>query len=335
MKRDDVDAVIIGTGWQTHVEISIAAMRAGKTVGCEVGGAITVEECFCLVNAYEKTKTSIMFLENCCFGREELAALHMVRQGILGDIVHYEDGYCHDCRFLMYEEPPEQNFRLTEARKRNCDCYPTHGTGSIAKILDINRGNRFVSLTSTASCAKGLKQYAVDKYNGEHPIANIEISQGDVVTTVIKCAGGETVTLTFTLTIPRWYSRCFQVCGTKGMFDENSKSIWLGIEDKDWEHGNMKTLLEKYDHPMWKRYVERGTHGEHEGMDGLMVDAFFAAIRENKPMPVDVYDMATLMAITPLTEQSILLGSAPVAFPDFTNGRWMFRSRDEEWDYSL
>ena len=39
-------------------------------------------------------------------------------------------------------------------------------------------------------------------------------------------------------------------------------------------------------------------------------------------MWIDVYDMASWMAITPLTEQSIATGKV-VEIPDFTNGKWV------------
>ena len=276
-----------------------------------------------------------MFLENCCFGREELAALHMVRQGLFGDIVHCQGGYCHDCRYLLLDESIEYNFRLIEAQNRNCEYYPTHAMGPLAKVLNINRGNRIVSLSSFASAAKGVNAGAQEKGGDTHPLAHAPIAQADVITTVMKCAGGQTVSLTLNTSLPRWYSRCFQVQGTKGLFDENSRSVFLGTEDPDWKRCNMEEYLDRYDHPMWKRFVQTGVRGEHGGMDGLMIDAFFAAIRTGNPMPVDVYDMAALMAITPLSEQSIALGGAPVAFPDFTGGRWMCRKDEPTWAYSL
>ena len=332
---DAVETVLIGTDWLTHVEYSVMAMRAGKTVGCEVGGGTTVEDSWRLVRAYEETGTPVMFLENCCFGREELAALHMAKQGLFGDIVHCEGGYCHDCRWLLFDENIEYNFRLIEARNRNCEYYPTHAMGPLAKVLGLNRGNRILSLSSFASPAKGVNAYAQEKYGDRHPLAQAKMQQADVVTTVLTCAGGQTVTLKLNTSLPRWYSRCFQVQGTKALFDENSRSVCFAGEEEAWQRGNMDTYLEKYDHPMWKRFVQQGMRGQHGGMDGLMIDAFFAAVRENRPMPVDAYDMAMLMAITPLSEQSIALGGAPVPFPDFTNGRWMCREQEPAWAYSL
>lgn len=335
IRNEAVDVVLIGTDWLTHVDYSVMAMRAGKIVGCEVGGGTTVEDCWRLVRAYEETGTPIMFLENCCFGREELAALHMAKLGLFGEIVHCEGGYCHDCRYLLFDESIEYNFRLIEAQNRNCEYYPTHAMGPLAKVLGLNRGNRILSLASFSSAAKGANAYARELGGDAHPLAHAPFLQGDVVTTVLQCSGGQTVTLTLNTSLPRWYSRCFQVQGTKALFDENSRSVCFAGEEAAWERGNMDACLEKYDHPMWKRFVREGMRGQHGGMDGLMIDAFFAAIRENRPMPVDAYDMAMLMAITPLSEQSIALGGAPVPFPDFTGGRWMCREREEAWPYSL
>ena len=69
-------------------------------------------------------------------------------------------------------------------------------------------------------------------------------------------------------------------------------------------------------------------------MDWLEFDAFFTAIEENRPMPVDVYDMAAWMAITPLSEQSIATG-LPQAVPDFTNGLWTMREKEPCWHFGL
>ena len=94
--NEEVNTVIIATAWESHVEIALAAMYAGKAVAMEVGGAYSLEDCYKLVDAYEKTKTPFMFLENCCFGRRELMVLNMVEQGVLGEIVHCAGGYQHD-----------------------------------------------------------------------------------------------------------------------------------------------------------------------------------------------------------------------------------------------
>ena len=153
-------------------------------------------------------------------------------------------------------------------------------------------------------------------------------AQGDVVTTVIKCANGETIVLTLDTTLPRYYSRGFTVRGTKAIL-EATDSVFVDSKehkahDYDWRKeciNNASEYEEAYDHPVWKQYIKEGVQGSHDGMDWLEVKKFFEALRANAPMPVDVYDAASWMAITVLSEMSIK-GGAVVDIPDFTNGKW-------------
>ena len=80
-KKSEIDAIVISTSWESHIELAIASMKAGIPVAIEVGGAYSVEDCFDLVKTQVETGTKFMFLENCCYGRAELAVLNMVRKG--------------------------------------------------------------------------------------------------------------------------------------------------------------------------------------------------------------------------------------------------------------
>ena len=86
--------------------------------------------------------------------------------------------------------------------------------------------------------------------------------------------------------------------------------------------------LKAYDHPLWKRYEADATGAGHGGMDFFVLNAFVECAKSNSAAVIDVYDAATWMAITPLSEESIALGGQPVAFPDFTRGRWIQRKPD-------
>ena len=88
-------------------------------------------------------------------------------------------------------------------------------------------------------------------------------------------------------------------------------------------NGNAAEYEEKWLHPVWKEYLKEGIKGGHSGMDYLCIRDFVTCLLEDKPMPIDVYDMASWMAVTALSEQSIAMGGATVAFPDFTNGNWI------------
>ena len=263
IKDEKVNTIIIATAWESHVEIALAALYAGKAVAMEVGGAYTVKECYDLVEAYEKTGTPFMFLENCCFGRREMMVLNMVRKGVFGEVVHCAGGYQHDLRDEISFGKENRHYRLRNYLSRNCENYPTHDLGPIAKVLDINHGNRMLTLTSTASKAAGLRDFIRENKPDDEFLKSRTFAQGDIVTTVIKCARGETICLTLDTTLPRYYSRNFTVRGTKGMYEEATDSIFLDRkEDKehdfDWRDiciNNAKQYTDEYEHPVWKKYI--------------------------------------------------------------------------------
>lgn len=334
LAMDEVDAVVIASSWVGHIELAIASMKSGKYTAVEVSGAYSIEDCWRLVRTQEETGTQCMMLENCCYGQYELMLLNMVRKDLLGEVVHCEGGYRHDLRKEIAEGKENRHYRLDNYRLRNCDNYPTHELGPIATILDINRGNRMVSLNSIASKAAGLRYYITEQ-DPHCPSDELNFMQGDVVTTIIKCARGETITLTLDTTLPRAYSRGIQIHGTRGMYCEDNNSLFLDKEhekfDYTWKEkwNNADEYLEEYEHPIWKKFKEDGLKGGHGGMDWLVIEAFVEAVREQKPVPIDIYDMASWMCISTLSEQSIAAGGAPVAIPDFTNGKWTIRDRLE------
>lgn len=343
LKRDDVEAVIIATSWNEHIKITIDAMKAGKYAGFEVSGATSIAQCWDLVRTYEQTQVPCMMLENCCYGQEELAVLNMVRLGLFGEIVYCEGGYQHDLRGVA-ERIHLKYQRSLHYQKRNADLYPTHAIGPIAKYLDINRGNRLMTLTSTASKSRGLDIRARHAY-GEAGEIWQKHALGDIITTVIKCANGEVITLKHDTSLPRPYSRGNAVHGTKGIWMEINHSIYFDPEnftteeeateivEHKWEAAD--SYIEKYQHPIWERFLNDGITGGHGGMDYLVLRAFIHSVKNRIDLPIDVYDSATWMAITCLSEDSIALGSMPVTIPDFTDGQWILDRPTHQGPYSL
>jgi predicted dehydrogenase len=340
--REDVDCVITPSAWAAHSKIAIASMKAGKPVGFEVGGAYSLQECWDLVKTSEETGVHCMMLENCCYGREEMAVLNMVKQGVFGEVIHCQGGYEHDLRHEICMGLENRHYRHNNYRHRNGELYPTHEVGPIAKYLSINRGNRFLTLTSMASKARGLHEWIVEHKGAGHEQAKIEFAQGDVVTTMIKCAHGETVFLIHDTSLPRVYSRGGRVQGTKAIWMEDKKAIYIdGISpaenwdnlEESWEP--FAKYLARYEHPLWADFLNEGVTGGHGGMDTLVLRAFLESVKLGRPVGIDVYDSATWMAITCLSEDSVALGSMPVAFPDFTCGRWIDREPETPSKYGL
>ena len=338
VKRDDIDAVYIATPWEWHHPMAIAAMDEGKHVGTECPAALTVSEIWDLVNTSERSNRHCMLMENVCYRRDVMAVLNMVRQGLFGELLHCQGGYQHDLREVKFNDGKqpygggvefnssgysESKWRTQHSIDRNGDLYPTHGVGPISTMLDINRGNRFSHITSTSSQSRGLNKHIINNGGRDHPSANIEFKLGDIVTSVIKCENGETIVLSHDTSSPRPYSLNFRVQGTEGIWMVDNNSIYIENISKDehrWESD--EEYLLKYDHPLWQKFEEQAAGSGHGGMDFFILNAFVEPLKRGLRPPIDVYDAASMSVISPLSEKSIRLGSAPVKFPDFTRGKW-------------
>jgi len=323
VQREDLDAVICATPWEWHTPVTVAAMRAGKYGATEVPAATTIEECWELVRTSEETGMPCMMLENVCYFQNVLTILRMVREGVFGDMLHCEAGYQHDCRFLVVKDGPLP-WRMQHKIEKNGNLYPTHPIGPVAQWLNINRGDRFAYLTSMSTPSKGLKYYAAKTLGPDHKLANTDYALGDVNTTLIKTANGLTVTLYFDTTTYRPYDLIFRVQGVKGLYLGTLNKVCIeGMtpEPEQWEP--FEPYLEKYAHPLWTDLEQEALRtGGHGGADYVTLHQFIKAVRAKAQTPQDVYDAATWSAIFPLSIDSVAKDSQPVAFPDFTNGRW-------------
>jgi predicted dehydrogenase len=342
LQNKDIDAVIIATPWEWHAIQCLDAMKAGKYVGCEVITGMTVEECWELVHTSEQTGMPLMMLENGCYRRDVMAVMNMLRQNLFGELVHLQGGYQHDLRDVKFNNGTEARgaefgekgfseaqWRTAHSVNRNGDLYPTHGIGPLAMMANINRGNRFTQLVSYSSKARGLHEHIVKVGGENHPNAKVNFKLGDVVTTMIRTVNDETILLQHDTDLPRPYSLGFRVQGTNGIWMDVNKSIYIEGKSKEahrWE--DAQTWLDQYDHPLWKKYGSDASGAGHGGMDWFVLNAFVEAVKRKVNTPQDVYDAVTWSAITPLSETSIQMGGESVEFPDFTNGKWMYRKND-------
>ncbi|MBQ8401315.1 MAG: Gfo/Idh/MocA family oxidoreductase [Clostridia bacterium] len=333
--RDDgSEAVMITTYWNDHVKIAIAAMKAGKYAAFEVGPAQSIQQCWDLVRTYEETGVPCMLMENCCYNREEMTVLNMIKKGLFGEIIHCQGGYEHDLRAVA-DSMKRDHERAWHYLHRNAELYPTHELGPIMTYLDINRGNRLLSLNAMATKSRGLKKYINEKCGPDHPLADADFKLGDIITTSIRCANGETIVLTHDTSSPRPYSRGGRVQGTNGLWMEDVHGLHIEGRTKGEVYEPMSNYWEEFEHPLWKKTKATEYTGGHGGMDWLVMRAFLEAVRRKIQTPIDVYDSATLMAVAILSEESISMGSAPVAIPDFTDGMWLKREPGPKSIFSL
>lgn len=344
LEKEQFDAVIICSPWEWHVPMSLASMKAGvKYVGVEVSAANTLEECWDLVNVSEQTGSQLMIMENVCYRPDVMSVINMVRTDLFGELLHCRAGYEHDLRDVKFNDGNNYNYKkggplyfgeqaFAEAQwrtqhsiYRNGDLYPTHGVGPVAVYLDINRGNRFLSLSAMGTQSAGLHKFIVDNGGPNHPYAKIKFNCGDIVTSMIKCANGQTVIITHDTNSPRPYSLGFRVQGTEGLWYDDGNTIYVEGKSQPHRWDDSQKWIDEYDHKLWRENREKAKNAGHGGMDFVMMTDFFDAIKNNKPVPLDAYDAAAWSAISALSESSIAQGGALVDFPDFTRGQWIKR----------
>ena len=334
-ERDDVDLVYNATPWQLHVPIALYAMRHGKHVATEVPSAFTVEDCWELVETSEATRRHCIQLENCCYGETEMLALNLVRQGLLGEIVHGEGAYIHDLREWNYGKFNPKSamnnywnyWRLKWNVAHGGNQYPTHGLGPIAMDMDINRGDRFDFVVSVDSKQAGFREFAAAKYGADSWEARTQPKMGDMNSSIIRTVKGRTILVQHDVGTARPYDRLNLIQGTRGILQDYpfrcafETEVGKGVHEYDAKFA--AEVREKYKHPLWKQAGEIAQKvGGHGGMDFLMLLKLAYNLQAGRPVDNDVYDLASWCCLCELTEKSADNRGRSMDIPDFTNGGW-------------
>ncbi len=323
--EEDLDLVMTATPWQWHTPICLAAMQNGKHAATEVPAALTVEDCWQLVEASEKYKRHCVMMENCCYDRTEMMVLNMVRQGVFGELLHAECGYLHDLRNYKLSDYYQDQWRVKYSMTHNANLYPTHGIGPVAQCMNINRGNQFDYLVSMSSNARGLAMYAREHLGEDHPLATARYTLGDLNVSLIRTVAGQTIYLSHDTNLPRPYSRIFLVQGTKAIHQGYPDRIHIEGRSPNHKWEELEAYRDEYDHPLWKNIGDKGADAVHGGMDWLEDYRLIRCLQLGEAMDMDVYDAAAWSVLVQLTGDSVAGRSRPVDIPDFTRGAWRSR----------
>jgi hypothetical protein len=332
VERDDIDLLIIATPWEYHTEMSVYGMEKGKHVACEQPMAMTLDDCWKLIEVAERTQKHCMYMENCCFNGEELWVLNMIEQGVFGDINHAEGAYIHDLRKHMMDDTYYENqWRIKHHQTKNGNFYTGHGLGPVSFYMEIGRGDNYDYLVSMSSREQSLSKAAkkIDFWAQE-------FACGDMNTTLIKTKMGKSIMLQFDTHTGRPYSRLNTVAGTNAFHQGYPSRLYIGHDELQWGHGwlspeEYKEYREKYDHPLWKKLHEQidANAVGHGGMDFVMVYRMIRCLNEGLPLDINAYDSVLWSAITPLSELSVANKSASTMIPDFTGGTWKTPRKNE------
>lgn len=334
-ERNDIDLIFVCTDWATHATMAAYAMNCGKHVAIEVPAAMSVEECWLLVDTAERTRRHCIMLENCCYDPFALMTLNMAEKGVLGEIMHVEGAYIHDLRHLYFADESEGGYHNHWGKRHSIqhtgNPYPTHGLGPVCQILKIHRSDRMTHLVSMSTAQLGLTAYAERRYGRGTPEASQRYLLGDVNTSLIQTLKGKTIMLQYSVATPRPYSRLHTVCGTLG-FAQKYPVPTISLDPNagtPLDEEAMKALIERYKHPFSATIGEEAhQRGVTNEMNYVMDYRLIYCLQHGLPLDMDVYDAAEWSCITELSEQSVLNGSAPVEIPDFTRGAWQKEAQE-------
>ena len=342
-EQEELDLVYTATPWRWHVPVCLQAMTTGSHAATEIPAAITLDECWELVETSESTGKQLSMMENVNYRRDELMILRMCRQGVLGELIHGEAGYMHDTRYLKIRDYGDGLWLGKHHAERNGNLYPTHGLGPMAWNFNLGRGNRMEYLVSMSSKARGMNLYAKEHLPEDHPYRQRNYINGDVNSSLIQTSNGESILIKHDTDLPRPYSRTNLVQGTRGIV-RGFPEFRVSLENRDlqkrahpsykWQAGS--DYYPQYDHPLWtfisERAAERPTAADgfklsDEIRSGDYLEDFrlIQAIKNGQRPDFDVYDAASWSAVTALSEKSVANRSQAVDFPDFTKGKWKSR----------
>lgn len=311
-KQPDIDLIYICTDWLTHTAIATYAMQQGKHVAIEVPAAMSIEECWQLVDTAETTHRHCFMLENCCYDTFALSTLQMHREGMFGDLTHCEGAYIHDLRDRYTADENNGGFHegwiAKFCGKHAGNPYPTHGLGPVCQLLGIHRGDRLDYLVSLSP----------DIRTSSSKESGIYINN-----TLIRTVKGKSILIQYDVTTPRPYSRLQTVCGTRGFIQKYPVQC-LMLDGQEAVTGEqLGHLLEHYRHPFEQTYGSDAERLHVPNVMNYMMDRrLIHCLQQGLPLDMDVYDAAEWSCITELSEQSVRGGSIPVKIPDFTRGRW-------------
>ena len=316
-QRQDINLVYIATDWEHHVPIAKCALENGKHAAVEVPAALTVQDCWDLIDLAEQKRLHCMILENCCYDFFEMAALNMAQHGLFGEVYHVEGAYIH---FLSDGWDRSETWRLDYNMANRGDNYPTHGFGPICQLLDIHRGDKLDYLVAMDTPSYNGKA-AAKKFRGVD-----ECLDGDHTISLIRTEKGKVMEVQHNVYAYRPYSRMYQLTGTEGFANKYGQpgiSV-KGINGHSYvSQEQFDSLMVAYTPDFVKEIQDKAKEvGGHGGMDYIMDYRLIYCLRKGLPLDEDVYDAAEWSSVQELSRISLENNSMPVKVPDFTRGDW-------------
>ncbi|WP_246608920.1 Gfo/Idh/MocA family protein [Paenibacillus agaridevorans] len=315
IREEKPDAVLIASPPDEQVDIACYAMEQGVHVTTEVPAAYTMEQCWKLVRTVEKTGAKYQLSEQTRYWGFIDEWRRMAERGDFGQILFAEGEYFHYGEWDYYIDPqtgerfygnalPPEG-REVEATWRNKRFYNPiyYLPHTLSPLLKITGGR----VTKVSCMGTRPRSYYVDNYEAR----DIEVALMHTSTdTVLRVAAGFTSPHG-----PRketgfhWY----QVKGTEqtaewARTENDSPRLWTAA-DRQWREMDWSTNVRDV-----SDFIKASGHGSS---DGWPVVNFLRAIREDKPIDMDVYKAVETAAPAILAAESSNRGGILLEVPDF------------------
>jgi len=332
LEKSSCNAVFIATPMLLHASMAVQALKAGKHVVSEVIAAATMEECWELVEAVEKSGLPYMLAENYCYMRPNRMVLNMAQQGVFGRMTYAEGAYIHDCRSLLYDKAGNITWRGEKRRTIKGNSYPTHSLGPVSQWLGINKpnGDKLVSVAGFMTASASTAPYVAELLGKDHPDAKPEgWGMGDSASCIIQTANQAVINIRVDWSSARPHNMPhYALQGTKASYlsaryEKEDPLIWIdGVSpgkspagDAEWEP--LWKYADRYEHPDWKLEGAKAESSGHGGGDYFILRDFAKAVVDGEKPAIDVYDAVTWSCVMPLSIQSIASGNKVLEIPTF------------------
>ncbi|MGQ9553988.1 MAG: Gfo/Idh/MocA family protein [Anaerolineae bacterium] len=307
----DVDAIALTVRCKEQGAMAAQGLEAGKHVSSEVPAAHSIEDCWRIVVAQERSGKVYQLAEQTRYWGFVEAWQQLVAEGRLGHITYCEGQYFHYYPFQNFQDPKTGRFFSPQEAATHPEAKPTwlqymppihylpHELSPMLKVLD----DRVVEVVAMSTASPS---YA-------HP----QIAQPDMQIALMKTEKDTILRMgvSFAQPHPEANYHWYHVMGTKGAVEwkrakRDLPRMWLAdaqmhdVAEVDWR-------FERTDAPA----EARGTgHGD---ADYYVHAAFRDAVLEGKPLQFDVYKAMDTAAPAILAAESIAQGTKLLAVPDF------------------
>lgn len=309
---DHVDAVAIGSPMQYHVPQAVLALEHGKHVLSEVTAAVTLDECWRLLDAVQRSGKTYMLAENYCYFEENVLIREMVRKGLFGEIYFAEGEYVHDVRFLHHDAEGKPTWRYYWQVGAPGNTYITHEIGPPMQWMKAqDPTDRIETVTCLGS---GIHT------DPEHP-------HDDISLTLVKLKSGKLLKLRLDMMSNAPGMSYYSLQGVHGCYEsgrggEVKSRIWTGPNQSvGWNdaHREWQSIDAYRDHlpTDYRRHSEAAKATGHSGGDYHTARTFAESVRDGSSPDIDIYDALEWTAAGLCSQISIVSGGAPIRVPNF------------------